>query len=420
MKRIKFVICTVALMIVVTLSLLFVKVSAQSISSNGTYEVAYEVSGTSSMGKSMISKNFSNKFILEKLDNNYYLSINYDTNSSMSDLKLQINELNIGTIIRNKNNQMTYTYTLSGNTLSSELPFSVYVSAMQRRTEFKIKINLDNANKLSDEIEDLGERPGEFVPTLDVDLADQYSIKAGNNIYFNIPLAFSKLGNEECNVTYKVLFNDSEIEINDNKILIEKNGIYKLIYKAESDKYKTSLGNNTYIEKIIIINASSDAIDVVKLVDKDAKYSLIGGIIESGSVFENSIELMKKKSVKYSTFEINFYDEEGNKIDNIDKTNVDVLAKQTIDRTKTKAYFIDSNNKLIEVESIGAGRYVRLDIDRSGTYIVCQPGIPFVMPMWGYGLICCSSILLVGGLIVFIIIKRHINKKRDKKLLEEK
>ena len=169
-------------------------VFASALNSNGTYEVSYEVTGTSSMGKSMISKNFSNKFILEKLDNNYYLSINYDTNSSMSDLKLQINELNIGTIIRNKNNQMTYTYTLSGNTLSSELPFSVYVSAMQRRTEFKIKINLDNANKLSDEIEDLGERPGEFVPTLNVNLADQYSIKAGNNIYFNIPLALSKLG----------------------------------------------------------------------------------------------------------------------------------------------------------------------------------------------------------------------------------
>ena len=389
-------------------------VFASNISSNGKYEVSYDVSGTSSMGKSMISKNFSNKFILEKLDNKYYLSISYDTNSSMSDLILQINELNIGTIIRNKNNQMIYTYTLSGNTLSSELPFSVYVSAMQRRTEFNIKINLDNANKLSDEIEDLGERPGEFVPTLDVDLADQYSIKAGNNVYFNIPVATSKLGNEECNVTYKVLFNDSEIEINDNKILIEKNGIYKLIYKAESDKYKTSIGNNTYIEKIIIINASSDSVDVVKLVDKDAKYSLVGGIIESGSVFDNSIELMKKKSVKYSTFEINFYDEEGNKLDNIDKTKVDVLAKQTIDRTKTKAYFIDSNNKLIEVESIGAGRYVRLDIDRSGTYIVCQPGIPFVMPMWGYALICCSSILLVGGLIVFIIIKRHINKKEIK------
>jgi len=389
-------------------------VFASNISSNGKYEVSYDVSGTSSMGKSMISKNFSNKFILEKLDNKYYLSISYDTNSSMSDLKLQINELNIGTIIRNKNNQMIYTYTLSGNTLSSELPFSVYVSAMQRRTEFKIKINLDNANKISDEIEDLGERPGEFVPTLDVDLADQYSIKAGNNVYFNIPVATSKLGNEECNVTYKVLFNDNEIDVIDNKITVEKNGIYKLIYKAESDKYKTSIGNNTYIEKIIIINASSDSVDVVKLVDKDAKYSLVGGIIESGSVFENSMELMKKKSVKYSTFEINFYDEEGNKLDNIDKTKVDVLAKQTIDRTKTKAYFIDSNNKLIEVESIGAGRYVRLDVENSGTYIVCQPGIPFVMPMWGYALICCSSILLVGGLIVFIIIKRHINKKEIK------
>ena len=141
-------------------------VFASTLNSNGTYEVSYDVTGTSSMGKTMISNNFPSKFKLEKLNDNYYLSINYDTSSSMSDLKLSINDLIVGTIIRNKNNQMIYTYTLSENSINNELPFSVYVSAMQRRTEFNIRLDLSNSNKISDDIEDLGERPGEFIPNL--------------------------------------------------------------------------------------------------------------------------------------------------------------------------------------------------------------------------------------------------------------
>ncbi len=393
-------------------------VFASTLNSNGTYEVSYEVTGTSSMGKTMISKNFPNKFKLEKLNDNYYLSINYDTSSSMSDLKLSINDLNVGTIIRNKNNQMIYTYTLSENSINNELPFSVYVSAMQRRTEFNIKLDLSNSNKISDDIEDLGERPGEFIPELKLDLADEYSIKAGNNIYFNVIEAEASLGDNECVVTKKAYYNDNPIDINDNKILIEKTGIYKLVYKAESDKYKTSLGNNTYIEKTIIINASNDKTNVVKLVNTNDNYYLIGGIIENGNTFDNVSKLMDNISINYSIFDISFYSNEGIKLDKVENELVDVYANLTIDRTKTKAYYIDSNNNLKEVDSKGAGRYVRLNISESGTYIVCEPGVPFVMPMWGYIIIICGSLVLVGSISAFIIIKL-VKKKRKNKLETE-
>jgi len=393
-------------------------VFASPINSNGTYEVSYEVTGTSSMGKTMISNNFPNKFKLEKLNDNYYLSINYDTSSSMSDLKLSLNDLNVGTIIRNKNNQMIYTYTLSENSINNELPFSVYVSAMQRRTEFNIKLDLSNSNKISDDIEDLGERPGEFIPELKLDLADEYSIKAGNNIYFNVIEAEASLGDNDCNITINAYYNDNLIDINDNKILIEKTGIYKLVYKAESDKYKTSLGNNTYIEKTIIINASNDKTNVVKLVSDNPNYYLIGGIIENGDTFDKVSKLMDNISINYSIFDISFYSNEGIKLDKVENELVDVYANLTIDRTKTKAYYIDSNNNLKEVDSKGAGRYVRLNISESGTYIVCKPGVPFVMPMWGYIIIICGSLVLVGSISTFIIIK-VVKKKRKNKLETE-
>ncbi len=93
---------------------------------------------------------------------------------------------------------------------------------------------------------------------------------------------------------------------------------------------------------------------------------------------------------------------------------VDVYANLTIDRTKTKAFYIDSNNNLKEVESSGAGRYVRLNVSDAGTYIVCEPGIPFIMPMWGYIIIICGSLVLVGAISTFIIV-RIIKKKRKNK-----
>ncbi len=414
MKRLKFLIVS-SIMLIFVIVFQF-NVFASSINSNGTYEVSYEVTGTSSMGKTMISNNFPNKFKLEKLNDNYYLSINYDTSSSMSDLKLSLNDLNVGTIIRNKNNQMIYTYTLSENSINNELPFSVYVSAMQRRTEFNIKLDLSNSNRISEDIEDLGERPGEFIPDLKVDLADEYSIKAGNNIYFNVIEAKASLGDNDCNIIINAYYNDNLIDINDNKILIEKNGIYKLIYKAESNKYKTSLGNNTYIEKTIIINASNDKTNVVKLVSDNPNYYLIGGIIENGNIYENAKELMQNKSIKYSIFDINFYNNEGIKLDKVENELVDIYANLTIDRTKTKAFYIDSNNNLKEVDSKGAGRYVRLNISESGIYIVCEPGVPFVMPMWGYIIIICGSLVLVGAISTFIIIK--IVKKKRKNRVE--
>lgn len=416
MKRVKFLIVSSIILIFVIVYQF--NVFASPINSNGTYEVSYDVTGTSSMGKTMISKNFPNKFKLEKLNDNYYLSINYDTSSSMSDLKLSLNDLNVGTIIRNKNNQMIYTYTLSENSINNELSFSVYVSAMQRRTSFNIKLDLSNSNKISDDIEDLGERPGEFIPELKVDLADEYSIKAGNNIYFNVIEAEASLGDNDCNITINAYYNDNLIDINDNKILIEKNGIYKLIYKAECDKYKTSLGNNTYIEKTIIINASSDKTNVVKLVSDNPNYYLIGGIIENGDTFDNVSKLMDNISINYSIFDISFYSNEGIKLDKVENELVDVYANLTIDRTKTKAFYIDSNNNLKEVDSKGAGRYVRLNISESGIYIVCEPGVPFVMPMWGYIIIICGSLVLVVATSTFIIIK-VVKKKRKNKLETE-
>ena len=50
---------------------------------------------------------------------------------------------------------------------------------------------------------------------------------------------------------------------------------------------------------------------------------------------------------------------------------------------------------LTEIDADGYGRYVRFDTDKTGTFIVCIPGVAFVMPMWGYAVILVACVLIV-------------------------
>ena len=63
------------------------------------------------------------------------------------------------------------------------------------------------------------------------------------------------------------------------------------------------------------------------------------------------------------------------------------------------------------------GRYVRFDTSETGTFIVCIPGVAFVMPMWGYAVILVACVLVVAAAVtVTVILVRR--KKKAKKLQE--
>ncbi len=56
--------------------------------------------------------------------------------------------------------------------------------------------------------------------------------------------------------------------------------------------------------------------------------------------------------------------------------------------------------------------YVMFETDRLGTFIVCVPGVAFVMPMWGYAIISVVGFLIISGVITLMIVKRKNGKKR--------
>ena len=64
---------------------------------------------------------------------------------------------------------------------------------------------------------------------------------------------------------------------------------------------------------------------------------------------------------------------------------------------------MDENGCLTKLSASGYGRYVVTEADKTGTFIVCIPGVAFHMPMWGYILILVGAVVIVAGVVVTII-----------------
>ena len=64
---------------------------------------------------------------------------------------------------------------------------------------------------------------------------------------------------------------------------------------------------------------------------------------------------------------------------------------------------MDENGCLTKLSASGYGRYVVTETDKTGTFVVCVPGVAFHMPVWGYVLILVGAVVIVAGVVVTII-----------------
>lgn len=60
------------------------------------------------------------------------------------------------------------------------------------------------------------------------------------------------------------------------------------------------------------------------------------------------------------------------------------------------------------------GRYVVTETDKTGTFVVCVPGVAFHMPMWGYVLVLVGAVVIVGGGGVTILLIARRKKQKQK------
>ena len=158
-----------------------------------------------------------------------------------------------------------------------------------------------------------------------------------------------------------------------------------------------------------------EASEIAKFADDDKVpdgLALLVGIAKSGStVYEKASKAMETVSLKYDVFTVELIGTGGAVVSELDENvEIDLKANMTIDRTKVEVYRLKEDGGIEKISAKGAGRYVRVEMNKGGTYIVCEPGIPFKMPMWGYCIIIVGCILLASIALIFILKAR--NKKR--------
>ena len=374
-------------------------------SSDGTYSVPVNLDGLA-----MGADNFSSAATVEKSGDNYYMTFGHS--SSISNLVLESGNKQTGYTVKAEGGWTYYTYTLSAERLSSELSFSAYINAMSRNVNLMVKLNLSGATRTGDYSYE-GERPAEYVPVITTTAGNTQMEKGATYV---LPTATAALGDEVCEVTTKVFYDGEEVALDGNRFTLENAGEYTVIYRAESSAYKTNLGNNAYSEYAFTVVSKVGATVLAKFEDESGALSSGTAIqasnITVGTSYELAAEKMKTIADNFSVMSISYFAESGEAVIPSGNVTLYLMADMTYDRNEIVVYHLSEDGELTKIGCSGYGRYVRLQTDKTGTFIICIPGVAFVMPMWGYALILVACVLVLGAGITLIIILVHKKRKR--------
>lgn len=388
--------------------------AASPIDADGRYEVGYEFGGQSGIGGQMLQKYFSSSAEVEKIGNKYYLSIT-QLSSSMQNLSLNLAEgMQVGCrITESDGNRTTYSYTLAEENISKELPFSVYVSARDETFYFTIKLKFDTATFLSDADQTI-ERPAEFVPTLLTKAGTLYEAQKGQ--IFVLPNVEASLGEENVAVAIEAYYwqnnQKTEVAVTDRKISLDHVGEYHIVYRAQSERYLTSFGNPTYAEKDIVILSRAKSGELVKVNDAGGilpnDYFVVASqITDDSELYQSAAEKMRSIADRFQVFGVELVAPDGNTIIPTGNLVISLKADFTYNRNDIEVYHLGEDGMLTKLSSENGGSYVNVTTDKTGTFIVCVPGVAFAMPMWGYLSIALGGLIFVTAVIASIIFVRR-------------
>jgi len=373
---------------------------------DGTYSVPV------ALDLKMGGDNFSNPVTIEKQGGRYYMTMGYS--SAVGSLKLNLENKEVGKTTETTGGWTYHTYTLSESNLKTKLSFSAYINAMSREMSFTATLNLNAAEKTSDTVRDLGERPAEFVPVITTKAAAEYSLKVGT--VFPVPEATADLGGENCEVSVSALFNDTPADISGGKLVLSNVGVYKLTYKAINARYKTSLNNDSFSEFVVTIRSVAGENELVKFNDINNVLPETAGIIagrvaENSEIYKKAAAAMKSVADNFEVYSVELHDDNGDPVFLSGEIELLFRADDYFDRTKAVVYFMDDNGAIARLSASGYGRYVAAKTSKTGAFIVCVPGVAFHMPMWGYAVIAAGALLIIAGVIVAIVVTVKRKKK---------
>ena len=384
-------------------------------SSDGTYSVPVNLDGLT-----MGADNFSSSATVEKSGENYYMTFGHS--SSVDDLVLESGNMQTGCTMRTESGWTYYTYTMSAERLQSSLSFSAYINAMSRDVSFTITLNLSDGTRTGDYV-DVGERPAEYVPVIQTTAGREYEASRGS--VFPIPSATATLGNENLDVSISAYYVQSgeqtEVPVTNNSITLENVGEYHVVYRAESNTYLTNLGDPSYTEYDVKITSSAGGSTLAKFEDANGilaeETSLLASRITAGSsVYTTAADKMASIADNFEVFGVSLVGTDGTQVTPGGNITLYLQANMTYDRNEIVVYHMAEDGALNELSADGYGRYVKFDTDRTGTFIVCIPGVAFVMPMWGYAVILVACVLVVAAAVmVTVILVRRKKKAKNTK-----
>lgn len=378
--------------------------------SDGVYSVSVDLSGLA-----MGADNFSSNATVEKSGDNYYMTFGHS--SSISDLVLESGNKQTGYTVKTEGGWTYYTYTLSEKRLSSELSFSAYINAMSRNVNLTVKLNLSGAIRTGDYSYE-GERPAEYVPVITTTAGDTQMEKGATYV---LPQATAALGDEVCEVTTKVYYDGEEVAVDGNRLALENAGEYTVIYRAECPTYKTNLGNNSYSEYSFIVTSKVGATTLAKFEDESGVLSSGTAIqasnITVGTAYEIAAEKMKTIADTFSVMSVSYFAESGEEVTPSGNVTLYLAADMTFDRNEIVVYHLSEDGELTKIDCSGYGRYVKLQTNKTGTFIICIPGVAFVMPMWGWALIAVGGIVIIAAAVTLVVLtvkrKKRLKNKTD-------
>ena len=382
--------------------------------SDGVYSVPVNLDGLA-----MGADNFSSSATVEKSGENYYMTFGHS--SSISDMVLESGNMQTGYTVRTENGWTYYTYTMSAERLRSSLSFSAYINAMSRDVSFTITLNLANGTRTGDYV-DVGERPAEYVPIIETTAGNQYEAASGS--VFPIPSATATLGDENLDVSISAYYvqggGQTEISVTNNSITLENVGEYHVVYRAESSTYLTNFGNPTYTEYDVTITSVAGGSTLAKFEDSNGVLaegtSLLASRITAGSsVFAAAADKMAGIADNFEVFGISLVQSDGTAATPSGNITLYLQADMTYDRNEVVVYHMADDGTLTEIAADGYGRYVRFDTSETGTFIVCIPGVAFVMPMWGYALIAAACVLVVAAVVIAVVVVCKKKKRGGEK-----
>ena len=380
---------------------------------DGVYSVPVNLDGLA-----MGADNFSSSATVEKSGENYYMTFGHS--SSISDMVLESGNMQTGYTVRTGNGWTYYTYTMSAERLQSSLSFSAYINAMSRDVSFTITLNLSGGTRKGDYV-DVGERPAEYVPVIETTAGNSYEAASGS--VFPIPSAAATLGDENLDVSISAYYvqggEQTEVPVTNNSIALENVGEYHVVYRAESSTYLTNLGNPTYTEYDVTITSVAGGSTLAKFEDTNGVLAegtslLVSRITSGSSVFATAAEKMASIADNFEVFGISFVQSDGTAATLEGNITLYLQADMTYDRNEVVVYHMADDGTLTKIAADGYGRYVRFDTDKTGTFIICIPGVAFVMPMWGYAVILVACALVVAAAVTVTVILVRRKKKARK------